>query len=170
MIQQYNKWLDEQKYKNPNRKFSVIFFNTKFSIFEYKKISDAPKLTDNRWDNGMTVYNPGYNSHIYNTLGCVLQYYQGVEKQNNPPGYYGQCDAKTRVVLFSNGQNLNQNKDIYTRGEIYDIVTDLKSNAGCDWRFNFIGLARSASEKRVLKSVEKRTLLIIFEKTLEKIF
>jgi len=140
LIEQYNEFLTNQQSRNADRRFTVIFFNTQFSIFEYSKISDAPLLTDNRWDEGMTVYNPGYNSHIFNTLGCVLHHLQGEAADSAES-----CEAKNRVILFSNGQNLNKNEDIYSRSEVHDIISGLRDgvdSAHCDWRFNFVGMAR----------------------------
>ena len=142
LIETYNNFLKTQSKSNPNRKFTVIFFNTQFSIHEYTKISKAPLLTDNIWDEGMTVYNPGYNSHIYNTLGCALHGYHGVKS--------GDCNAKTRVVLFSNGQNLNENEDIYDQNEVKDIISGLRGN--CSWKFNFVGMIQDSYEENKLRS------------------
>jgi len=117
-----------------NQPITFVTFNEKATWASYDSIDQWPVVS-------RANYNPGYQTNLYDTMGCVLSEY----RSRHP-------NQKVSVYLISDGIHaLNGNKRQvagYTESEIEDMVEDLRSEGL--WDFHFYG-ATTEDKKDDLK-------------------
>jgi len=130
--QMLNEKVDNDKVNNQDLFF--VTFNERATMTSYGSIDDWPKIT-------RANYNPGYQTNLFDTMGCVLSDFNA----RFP-------DTEASVYLISDGVHaLNAKKkgrEAYQDYEVKDMVEELRENG---WHFNFFG-ATDEDGKNELKS------------------
>lgn len=108
---------------------TFITFNEKATWTSYNSINDWPIISKSN-------YNPGYQTNLYDSLGCVLSEY----KSRHP-------DQEVSLYLISDGvHQMGRNKQhlvSYREGEIKGMVEELRDDG---WNFNFYGATTQAKK------------------------
>jgi len=119
--------------KMANQEITFVTFNEKATWTNYNSIDQWPIVS-------RANYNPGYQTNLYDAMGCVLSQY----KSNNP-------NQKVSLYLISDGihamSTRKQRNVAYGEGEIEDMVEDLRQEG---WDFHFYG-ATTEDKKDELK-------------------
>jgi len=112
---------------------TFVTFNEKARWNTYESIDQWPALDGNS-------YNPGYQTNLYDTMGCVLSEY----KSRHP-------NHEASVYLISDGIHQMKRRKAkqvaYKEHEVNTMVEDLRNEG---WNFNFYG-ATDESKKEKLK-------------------
>jgi len=109
-------------------KYTFASFNENMVITSYEDLFDAVEL-DRR------SYNPGYNTRLYDSVGCLLDKYSD---ENNVFFY-----------VLSDGKNNWHEEDIFTAPQVKERVQRMKDEQ--DWKFEFFGAISDDTEREELK-------------------
>jgi len=116
-----------------DRPVTLVTFNVKAKWNSYSSINNFPELT-------RKMYNPGYQTNLYDTLGCVISKY----RSENP-------SQSVDFFVISDGVHKMKRKERhlveYKPAEINDMVDELRQD---NWNFQFYG-ATNPKAKDALK-------------------
>merc|ERR1719436_1167694 len=88
--------------------------------------------------NLLEAANPGYNTHLYNAIGCALDTYDSIDD--------------VFFFILSDGGNRNSKLDIYSSAEIRRMIQAKRNQ---NWIFKFMGaVTRGRSENELRKQVQ----------------
>jgi len=117
-----------------DQKITFITFNERAVWKTYDSIDQWPSITRKN-------YNPGYQTNLFDTMGCVLSEFKARAAYT---------DAS--VYLISDGVHAMQGKkkgrEAYQDYEVKEMVEELREDG---WHFNFYG-ATDENRKEALKS------------------
>lgn len=139
MIELMNKFIGGLQTDEIDGPVTLVNFNTKAHWFRYNSISEMPKFTPE-------IYNPGYATNLYDTLGCVLSTYaQEYPNEQNLKVYVisDGVHQMGRKAIRKFGQPVHDENDIF--GMIEAIKNDLQ------WEFEFYAVS-SPKQKEKMKS------------------
>jgi len=134
-MEQFRNMLNKkvQKDKVTNQPLTFVTFNEKATWKSYDSIAEWPTLSRSN-------YNPGWQTNLYDSMGCVLSEY----KSRHP-------DQEVSVYLISDGvHQMTRNKQhlvAYEESEVNNIVEELRTEG---WNFHFYG-ATDVNKKNALK-------------------
>merc|ERR1712050_260317 len=111
-----------QKDRVENQEITFVTFNTHAKWTSYDSIDQWPRIH-------LGNYNPGYQTNLFDTMGCVLSEF----RSRNP-------NTDASVYLISDGVHaMNRkmrNKVAYKLDEVNEMVEELRNEG---WNFNFYG-------------------------------
>jgi len=123
-----------QKDRVENQEITFVTFNTHAKWTSYDSIDQWPRIHSGN-------YNPGYQTNLFDTMGCVLSEF----KSRNP-------NTDASVYLISDGVHaMNRkmrNKNAYKLDDVNEMVEELRNEG---WNFNFYG-ATDVAGKDELKA------------------
>merc|ERR1711981_1200071 len=132
-----------------DRPVTLVTFNVKAKWNSYSSINNFPELT-------RKMYNPGYQTNLYDTLGCVISKY----RSENP-------SQSVDFFVISDGVHKMKRKEQhlveYTPADINEMVDELRQD---NWDFRFYG----ASNPKAKEALKKEAAGLGFRKAELKVF
>merc|ERR1712048_585124 len=129
-MEEFRKMLKENNVID--QPLTFVTFNEKAKWTSYDSIKDWPTLTRRN-------YNPGYQTNLFDSMGCVLSKYKSINR-----------DQQVSFYLISDGVHQltrkKQRQVTYTEGDIEDMIEELRSEEG--WDFHFYGASTTEDKKR----------------------
>lgn len=129
IIQNKNKWTNNGK---KTVTYTYASFNTEMKIHEWGPITNAKKLT-------REGYNPGYNTRLYDAVGCIADKY-GHEND-------------VIFNVWSDGRNHQREAQIYNVADVADVISSRRGN---NWKMYFMGCGKDQAAAAGIKDAANK--------------
>merc|ERR1712048_1327406 len=143
IIEEMNKFIKELKQDGASSEspITIVHFNKQADWRRYEKISDVPVYTKK-------IYNPGYPTNLYDTLGCVLSTYA----ESYPNEILKVFVISDGVHQMNSRERRKYGEPVHSKNDVNGIITELKDNN--QWEFEFYAVS-SPSKKQEMKNQAK---------------